>query len=61
MIQSVVVCFYGWAVRNRKYPDPRVPQKMSPRQVLFVLILNLVIFVAVLLFMLMVHLKIIVP
>src|SRR3954469_21386677 len=24
-IQSVVVCFLGWAVRNRKYPDPRQP------------------------------------
>ena len=27
MVQAVVVCFFGWAVRNRKYPDPRLPQK----------------------------------
>ena len=26
MVQTVVVCFLGWAVRNRKYAVPRRPQ-----------------------------------
>jgi hypothetical protein len=29
IVQSIAVCFWGWAVRNRKYPDPRVPGKQS--------------------------------
>ena len=34
MIQTVVVCFLGWAVRNRKYADPRLPQsKLSALQI----------------------------
>ena len=38
MVQTVVVCFLGWAVRNRKYPDPRLPQpKPSASQIVLAL------------------------
>jgi len=30
--QTVAFCFLGWAVRNRKYPDPRVQQEQTPRR-----------------------------
>lgn len=23
VVLAIAICFYGWAVRNRKYPDPR--------------------------------------
>jgi len=32
IIQSIAVCFVGWAVRNRKYPDPRLPMKPARRK-----------------------------
>jgi hypothetical protein len=36
VVFAIVVCFYGWAVRNRKYPDPRqvarVPQSPARRR-----------------------------
>src|SRR4051812_38922386 len=28
-IFTLIVCYYGWAVRNRKYADPRVQQPVS--------------------------------
>jgi hypothetical protein len=28
---SVAICYYGWVVRNRKYPDPRQPTNPTTR------------------------------
>ena len=62
MVQTVAVCFFGWAVRNRKYADPRLPQpKPSTRQVLMSLVPGLLGSIAWLLFVLLLYLKIIVP
>jgi|SRR5262245_33886675 len=61
IVQTIAVCFFGWAVRNRKYPDPRAPQKLSQKQVLLALVPSLLGGVAFLLFALLFYLKIIVP
>ena len=61
IIQTIAVCFFGWAVRNRKYPDPRVQQALSPRQVLLSLMPGVLGGVAFLVFSLLLYLKIIVP
>src|SRR5262245_35146053 len=61
MVQTVAVCFIGWAVRNRKYADPRVPQPTpSARQILVSLVPGLLGGVAWLLLMLLLWWKIIV-
>jgi hypothetical protein len=58
MIQTVVVCFLGWAVRNRKYADPRLPQpKLSALQILLSLTPALLAGVVWLLLLLMLNLK----
>jgi hypothetical protein len=61
IIQTIAVCFFGWAVRNRKYPDPRVQQVLSPRQVVLSLMPDLLGGVAFLVLSLLLYLKIIVP
>ena|SRR6266481_1816281 len=62
MVQTVAVCFFGWAVRNRKYADPRVPQpKPSARQILVSLVPALLGSIAWLALMLLLYMKIIVP
>src|SRR5262245_28715260 len=62
MVQTVAVCFIGWAVRNRTYVDPRLPQpKPTTRQILVSLIPALLGTVAWLLLVLLLSLKIIVP
>src|SRR5262245_21431136 len=61
IVQTIAVRYFGWAVRNRKYPDPRVPQKQSPRQAFLALVPGLVGGVAFLVFSLLLYLKIIVP
>ena len=61
IIQTIAVCFFGWAVRNRKYPDPRVPQEQSPRQVFLSVVPGLLGGVVFLIFSLLLYLKIIVP
>ena len=30
-IAMLAICYYGWLVRNYKYPDPRKPQPMTRR------------------------------
>ena len=61
IIQTIAVCFVGWAVRNRKYPDPRVQQKLSQRQVLISLMPGVLGGVAFLVFSLLLYRKIVVP
>src|SRR5947208_2581857 len=61
IIQTIALCFLGWAVRNRKYPDPRLPQQQSPRQILLSLVPSVLSSVAFLVFALLLYLKIIVP
>src|SRR6476620_2251878 len=40
IVQTIAVCFFGWAVRNRKYPHPREQRKPSTRQMILSLILG---------------------
>jgi nitrogen fixation-related uncharacterized protein len=61
IIQTIAICFFGWAVRNHKYPDPRVRQVLSQRQVLLSLMPGLLGGVAFLVLTLLLYLKIIVP
>ena|SRR6478672_12624194 len=61
IIQTIAVCFFGWAVRNRKYPDPRVPQELSTRQVFLSLMPGLLGGVVFLALSLLLYFKIIVP
>jgi hypothetical protein len=30
-IFALAICYYGWLIRNYKYPDPRKPQPMTRR------------------------------
>jgi hypothetical protein len=62
IIQSIAICFLGWAVRNRKYPDPRAAQRhpVTTRQLVLALLINVLMFGAYFVFLLLMHLKIIV-
>jgi len=61
IIQTIAVCFFGWAVRNRKYPNPRVQHEQSPGQVFLSFLPGLLGGVAFLVFSLLLYLKIVVP
>lgn len=65
MVLMVAVCFMGWAVRNRKYPDPRLPQKpLTSWQVFLRLVPAMLLCIASLLlslYSLLLHLKYIAP
>jgi len=62
MIQTVVVCFLGWAVCNRKYADPRLPQpKRSALQIFLSLTPALLGAIVWLLLVLMLNLKLFAP
>jgi hypothetical protein len=43
-VLMIAICFYGWAVRNRKYPDPRVPlPQLAVRRRRLGIVMNLII------------------
>src|SRR5262249_51070708 len=58
MIQTIAVCFLGCAVRNRKYPDPRIPQEQTPKQVMLSLVPSLVFGIGCIVFSLLVYFRV---
>jgi len=62
MVQSIAVCFVGWALRNHKYSDPRLPQKaLTTGQWLIAVIPAVAMIIVLSLLQVMLHFKIIVP